>query len=32
VITKAVADAITVRFGKVDVRAPMRAMVVQARK
>jgi len=31
VITKAVAQAITDRFGETDIRAPMRAIVVQAR-
>jgi ubiquinone/menaquinone biosynthesis C-methylase UbiE len=31
VITKAVARAITDRFGETDIRAPMRAIVVQAR-
>ena len=31
VITKAVAQAITDRFGEKDIRAPMRAIVVQAR-
>ena len=31
VITQAVAQAITDRFGKKDIRAPMRAIVVQAR-
>lgn len=32
VITKAVAEAITGRFGEADMRVPMRAIVVQARK
>ena len=31
VITKAVAQAIASRFGETDIRAPMRAIVVQAR-
>jgi hypothetical protein len=31
VITKAVAQPITDRFGETDIRAPMRAIVVQAR-
>jgi ubiquinone/menaquinone biosynthesis C-methylase UbiE len=31
IITKAVAQAIAGRFGKTDIRAPMRAIVVQAR-
>lgn len=30
-ITEAVAQAITNRFGETDIRAPMRAIVVQAR-
>ena len=32
VITNAVAQAITDRFGETDIRAPMRAIVVQARR